>query len=131
MKITEKDVESYAEQRDVQLYDWQKTLIWDRDVKKWCFLNWRKTGKTTGVEFRTAVRLCNDNIQGIGLSGGVCITSKTLDEARWMLNSILATLSAHGWEFSKERSRMSEDKMIAYATSEKIIMPNLNRVIVK
>lgn len=128
--ITEAELLDTAELMRINLTEWQKELIFDRAEKHWCINCGRKLGKTTAIEFRVTLRLLNDDVKGDGLVGGIGIVSEELKAAKQILAGIKTILTALGWRLVSEPKYMSEDKKVAYATTQEIKMPNGNRVLV-
>src|SRR3972149_680887 len=117
MPVTEQELLKIAEDMRIDLEEWQKEIIFDRTTTKFCINCGRKKGKTTASEFRTAMRLLNAECPGYGLIGGVAITSKETKAAKQILASIKMILTGFGWGFTKEETRMNEEKKIAFGTT--------------
>lgn len=129
MEITPEQLEDAVKALGITLYDWQKRLIWDREVKKWCINAGRKSGKTQAIILRSAVRLLNDDIKGSSLFGGILVVSNGQEQAKQILFGILDVLAVLGWTFSHKKFMLDMDKKIAYMSAKEIKMPNGNRVL--
>src|SRR3990167_5550944 len=127
--VTNQELLETAEIMRVHLEEWQKEIIFDRTTKRWCLNCGRKRGKTTAIQFRTALRLLNDDIKGDGLIGGIAIVSEEFKAAKQILSGIKTILTAFGWKLIKEEHRMDEEDKVAFATQSEIRMPNGNRVL--
>src|SRR3990167_320211 len=127
--VTNQELLETAEIMRVHLEEWQKEIIFDRTTKRWCLNCGRKRGKTTAIQFRTALRLLNDDIKGDGLIGGIAIVSEEFKAAKQILSGIKTILTAFGWKLIKEEHRMDEEDKVAFASQSEIRMPNGNRVL--
>ena len=88
----------------------------------------RKSGKTAGAISRTVIRMFNDQVQGVGLHGGICILSVGNREAKEILRGIADIISRLGVQYVRERDKVREG--YAYLSATELKMPNGNRCLV-
>lgn len=113
----------------IDLYPDQTEIIWDRETKKFCVLCGRKAGKTQTVEIRQALRLLNDDVKGIGVRGGLCVSGDEQEGGEQILQGVANILDSFGWEAVMDRTKKSLEKQHYFMTRKEIQMPNGNRTL--
>lgn len=126
--LSEQELLNCAEEMRIHLEEWQRDIIFDRTTKRWCLNCGRKRGKTTAIEFRTVMRLLNDDVQGNGLIGGIAIVSEEFKAAKQILAGIKTIFTALGWRFVDDMKFVNEAEKKAFATVSEVKLPSGNRV---